>query len=568
MYLGFVSPHRHHRNPWPGRCQNPRWWRCQPGLRVRVDSIDRHRHCKVPWQSVPVASCSQPHASYWSCNVGLGEGGQWISYYAARMKSVSAPLGAHLIGGSWLADGPSGISENPARPNEPVGSYPLGDAATVDEAVSAAVDAFASWRATPFGLRARILEKAATLLEEAAEEIARLCTLEEGKTIAESRGETMLAAETFRFHAGMAKTSTERIFPTGTPGETIRTVRVPLGVVGVITPWNFPVQIPAWKIAPALAAGNTVVWKPASNTPLTSVAIARVLTESGLPPGVLNLVLGPGSMGAALVADRRVDGLTFTGSVPVGFGIRDIVTARNGRVQLELGGHNPAMVFDDCDLDLAVPSLVGGAMGATGQKCTATRRIIAVGSIYDELVARLASAVMALRVGDGMIEGVGIGPLVSAGAAAEVREALDQAKAEGAEVVASNESVPDSHCFFAPTLLTGTTALSIATEEVFGPISTVLRVDSEDQAFALANDTEFGLSASVFTNDLWRIDRAVHELQAGIVKVNAPTTGSELHVPFGGEKSSSAHAAREQGDTAVDFFTRTRTAYIRPGTVR
>ncbi len=483
---------------------------------------------------------------------------------------MTAPsvFGAHLIGGEWIDSGPTAVSDNPARPDEPVGEYRLGDSATAGDAISAAVDARAVWASTPFGARARILERIASLMEARAEEIATLCTLEEGKTIAESRGEAALAAETFRFHAGMSKTSTERIFPSPTPGETIRTVRAPLGVVGVITPWNFPIQIPAWKIAPALAAGNCVVWKPASNTPLTAAAIARVFDDAGLPAGVVNLVLGPGSMGNAIVTDERVDGVTFTGSVPVGFGIRDAVTARNGRVQLELGGHNPALVFDDTDFAVSIPALVAGAMGATGQKCTATRRIIAVGNVYDELVERLAEAVRGLSVGDGMHEGVGIGPLVSPGAATEVAEGLAAAKAEGAEVVATTESAPDGGCFFAPTLLAGGTDLTIAHEEIFGPISTVMRVDTEDGAFALANDTEFGLSASIFTNDLWRIDRAVHELQAGVIKVNAPTTGTELHAPFGGEKASSGHAAREQGDTAVDFFTRTRTAYIRPGTAR
>jgi aldehyde dehydrogenase (NAD+) len=481
---------------------------------------------------------------------------------------ASTVLGAHLIGGEWIDSGPTAVSDNPARPDEPVGEYRVGDSDTAGDAISAAVDARAAWGSTSFAVRARILEQVASLMEARAEEIATLCTLEEGKTIAESRGEAGLAAETFRFHAGMAKTSTERIFPTGTPGETIRTVRVPLGVVGIITPWNFPIQIPAWKIAPALAAGNCVVWKPASNTPLTAAAIARVFDDAGVPAGVVNLVLGPGSMGNAIVTDRRVDGITFTGSVPVGFGIREAVTARNGRVQLELGGHNPALVFPDTDFDLSIPALVAGAMGATGQKCTATRRIIAVGDVYDELVERLAAAVRGLSVGDGMHEGVGIGPLVSPGAAGEVADGLAVAKAEGAEVVAVADSAPDGGCFFAPTLLAGGTNLTIANEEIFGPISTVMRVDSEDEAFALANDTVFGLSASIFTNDLWRIDRAVHELQAGVIKVNAPTTGTELHAPFGGEKESSGHAAREQGDTAVDFFTRTRTAYIRPGTIR
>ena len=357
--------------------------------------------------------------------------------------TTTAPIGAHLIGGDWSTDAPGGtaVSDNPARPDEPVGEYPLGDAGTAAQAVGAAVEAQAAWRAAGFGFRSRILERAAVLFDERADELALVCTLEEGKTLAESRGEAVLSAETCRYQAGLAKTSTERIFPTGNPGETIRTVRAPLGVVGIITPWNFPILIPVWKIAPALVAGNPVVWKPASNTPLTAVAIAAVFTDAGLPAAVLNLVLGPGSMGGALVADERVDGVSFTGSVGVGRGIRDVVTARNGRVQLELGGHNPCIVFPDADLDMAVTAVVGGAMGATGQKCTATRRIIAVGDVHDELVDRLAVAVTALKVGDGQDPATAIGPLVSAGARTEVMEAIDQARAEGAETVAITEGV-------------------------------------------------------------------------------------------------------------------------------
>jgi aldehyde dehydrogenase (NAD+) len=225
-------------------------------------------------------------------------------------------------------------------------------------------------------------------------------------------------------------------------------------------------------------------------------------------------------------------------------------------------------VFGDADLDMAVAAAVGGAMGSTGQKCTATRRIIAVGDVHDELVDRLAAGVQALVVGDGQAAGVGIGPLVSPGARAEVSVAVEQAMAEGAEAIAVNGRTPDGPCFYPPTLFVGGTDLTITREEVFGPVSTVLRVESEDEAFALANDTEFGLSASVFTNDMWKIDRAVHELQAGLIKVNGPTTGSEIHAPFGGEKNSSGHAAREQGDTAQEFFTRTRTAYVKPGRPR
>ena len=486
------------------------------------------------------------------------------------MTSTTIPAGAHLIGGDWSTHAPGGtaVSDNPARPDEPVGEFPLGDASTAADAVTAAVDAREAWTALGFAARARIIEQAAVLFDERADDLALVATLEEGKTLPEARGEAVLSAETCRYQAGLAKTSTERIFPSGTPGETIRTVRAPLGVVGVITPWNFPILIPVWKIAPALVTGNSVVWKPASNTPLTAVAIAAVFHDAGVPAGVLNLVLGPGSMGGALVADERVDGVTFTGSVGVGHGIRDVVTARNGRVQLELGGHNPGIVFPDADLDMAVAAMVGGAMGATGQKCTATRRIIAVGDVHDELVDRLAIAVSALKVGDGQDPGTAIGPLVSTSARAEVVEAIEQATAEGAETVAVTEDVPDGPCFQAPTLFVGGTDLAITREEVFGPVSTVLRVDDEDEAFALANDTEFGLSASVFTNDLWKMDRAINELRAGIVKVNGPTTGSEIHAPFGGDKHSSGHSAREQGDTAQEFFTRTRTAYIKPGSPR
>lgn len=477
------------------------------------------------------------------------------------------PAGAHYIGGDWITTGGSGtaISDNPARPDEPVGEYPIGDAATANDAVTAATSAMSAWRSAGFGGRAKILERAAQLFDERADELALICTLEEGKTLGESRGEASASAETCRYQAGMAKTSTERIFPSNNPAETIRTVRVPLGVVGVITPWNFPILIPVWKIAPALAAGNTVVWKPASETSLTSVAVAQVFIDAGVPAGVLNLVLGPGAAGAALVGNADVDGVTFTGSVPVGRQIRDTVTARNGRVQLELGGHNPLIVFDDADLDMAVTAATFGAMGSTGQKCTATRRIIAVGGIRDELVERLATAISGLSVGDGQHDGVGIGPLVSATARANVAAAVERAKSEGAEVIAVHDSTPDGPAYFAPTLFAGGPDLTICREEVFGPVSTVIAVDDDDAAFDLANSTEFGLSAAVFTNSMWRIDRATHELQAGLVKVNGPTTGSELHAPFGGEKASSGQAPREQGDTAHEFFTRTRTAYIRPG---
>ena len=391
------------------------------------------------------------------------------------MTTIENPLGAHYIGGDWVTGGSTATSSNPARPDEPVGEYPVGDASTASDAVGAAVDAASGWHTIGFKRRAEILEAAAVLFDQRADRLAALSTMEEGKTLAESRGEAVLSAETCRYQAAVIKMPTERVYPTAKPGETIRTVRAPLGVVGVSHRGTSRSLIPVWKIAPALAAGNTVVWKTASNTPLTSVAIAEVFADAGLPPGVLNLILGPGSMGGAMVEDPRVDGVTFTGSVPVGFGIRDAVTARNGRVQLELGGHNPAIVFDDADLDFTVPLVVGAAMGATGQKCTATRRIIAVGGIYDELVERLADGVRSLVVGDGLDPASGIGPIVAPGARAEVSAGLEKALSQGAEVVATADAPDSSDCFFAPTLLIGDTSLDIWSEEVFGPIATVVR---------------------------------------------------------------------------------------------
>ena len=471
----------------------------------------------------------------------------------------------HLVAGEWHPGrGPRRTSADPARPDHVIGTYQSADEALLKRAIEAAGQAQASWAARGPIARGVVLRRVAVELERRAEEIAATMCAEEGKTIAEARAEVALSAETFYYHAGQARSADGATFPSSHPDELIRTVRRPVGTVGVITPWNFPLQIPAWKLAPALLWGNTVVWKPASETPATAVALAEVMHEAGVPAGVLNLLLGPGSLGAALVEHPDVRAVTFTGSVPVGRTIAAAVVPRGGKVQLELGGHNAALVMDDVELGPVADAIVAGAMSSTGQKCTATRRVIVHATVRDELTALLVERVTALRVGPGSDPASAIGPLVSAAARDEVAAAVEQAITEGATVLARAD-VPDGPGHWSPpTLLAGTPDLTIARDETFGPVTTVLSVADLDQAIALANATSFGLTASVFTTDERVARRCVVELDAGLVKVNAPTTGSELHAPFGGLKDSSFPAPREQNsETSADFFTLTKTTYLR-----
>ncbi len=472
---------------------------------------------------------------------------------------------SHLVGGEWLPGaGDERESRDPARPDRVVARYHVADEDMLKQAIAAAGHARAGWAALGVIARGAVLRRAAVLIEQRTEELAELMCAEQGKTLAEARGEVALSAETFHYHAGQARSADGATFPSSHPDEVIRTVRRPVGTVGVVTPWNFPVQIPAWKIAPALLHGNCVVWKPASETPATAAALAEVLVEAGVPAGVLNLLLAPGSLGAALVADPGVDAVTFTGSVPVGRSIAAATTPRGAKVQLELGGHNAALVTDDVDLAAAADLIVAGAMLSTGQKCTATRRVIVLDSVHDELVALLVERVRALTVGPGDDPATTVGPLVSARACEEVAAAVAQAVEEGAQVLARAEVPSGPGCWSPPTLLGGSAGLSIAREEVFGPVTTVLRVVDLDEAITLANSTAFGLTAAVFTSDKRTARRCVAELDAGLVKVNAPTTGSELHAPFGGLKDSSFPAPREQNAaTSAEFFTWTKTAYLR-----
>lgn len=472
----------------------------------------------------------------------------------------------HLIGGAWIDGlGEAAHSEDPADPEgAPVASYTTATSAQLEEAMAAAGAAARDWDRQGLLARGQVLRRAAQLMEQRSEELATLMTREQGKSLADSRGEVGATIETLYYHASASRRPDGATYPSAHPDEVIRTVRRPVGTVAVITPWNFPLQIPVWKIAPALLWGNPVVWKPASDTPAMAVALAEILVDAGLPAGVLNLVLGPGSLGAELVAHDQAAAVTFTGSVPVGHAIRDAVVPRGAKLQMELGGHNAALVLPDADLGAAADAIVAAAMGSTGQKCTATRRVIAVGDCYDRLVDELVTRIEKLPVGNGLKDGTVLGPVVSARARDQIVAAVKQAVDEGADVLASG-SVPDGPGHWAaPTLLAGGPDLTICREEVFGPVTTLLRADDLDDAIALANSTDFGLTAAVFTRDERAARRCVDQLVAGLVKVNAPSTGSELHAPFGGLRDSSFPAPREQAsDSAAEFFTISKTAYLR-----
>jgi aldehyde dehydrogenase (NAD+) len=480
---------------------------------------------------------------------------------------IESVVAGNLIAGRWAAgEGEAAASVNPADPSEVVVRHSLATLDDVTTAVSAAKEAGPSWAATSPLARAAVLRRAAQEVGARAGELARMLTREEGKPLGEARGEVDRAELVLHFHAAQAWQATGETFASGNPAEEVRTLRTPVGVVGVITPFNFPIAIPAWKLAPALVHGNTVVWKPAAETPAIAIELARILVAAGLPPGTLNLLLGDAEIGADLVRHPDVEAITFTGSEVVGARIRVEGARRGARVQLEMGGHNPAVVLADADLDNAAAHIVAGAMGSTGQKCTATRRAIVDASIHDALVDRLQRRLESLRIGNGLEPGIDVGPLVSAEARVGVLRAIADAEEQGAAVqtLRSDGAWPHGDGYYVrPTLVTGVdAAMTIAQEEVFGPVLAVISVDGDDEALAVANATRFGLAASVFTSSDTRARRAMLELRAGVIHVNNATTGSEPHVPFGGISAASAQGPPEQGQTARDFFTQIKTAYL------
>jgi acyl-CoA reductase-like NAD-dependent aldehyde dehydrogenase len=457
---------------------------------------------------------------------------------------------------------------NPAAADELVSSYPLDDAAAVTAAVGAAQRAAAEWAATPGPRRASVLEHAALLIEERSEEIAADMVREAGKLLAEARGEVLRAAAVLRFHAGEAQRVSGTAGEGADPGTIAFTRRRPLGVVGLITPWNFPIAIPAWKLAPALAAGNAVVMKPSSRAPGGALALAAAIDDAGLPQGALQVVIGGAEVGATLADDPRVAALSFTGSNAVGMALSERVAKRGVRFQAELGGNNPLIVCEDADLGHAVATAVAGAFGSAGQKCTATRRVIVAASVFDDFAQRFVAATEALVVGPGDDPASQVPPLIDGRAQREVLEGIEEARGKGAAVLTGGEDggpeLAGGH-YVRPTILADVpVGTAVLDDEVFGPVCAIQYATDLDDAIRLANRTPYGLSASICTRDLGAAFAFVERIDAGMVHVNRPTPGADPHLPFGGVKGSTASGHREQGEAAIEFFTEGQTVYLQP----
>ena len=470
----------------------------------------------------------------------------------------------NYVGGEWREADSGGTYEkhDPWRPSEMTGVFQASGVADVHAAVQAAASAFPAWGALPAPARAAIFHRAADAIDARTEAIARDMTAEMGKPLREARMETARAATILRFAAGEAWRPVGEVYAASVPLQRLYTVRRPLGVVGLITPWNFPIAIPVWKLAPALIHGNTVVLKLAHDAPRTGLHVAECFGEAGLPAGVLNVLTGSGSViGSALVESPEVKAISFTGSVAVGQGVRETATARGCRVQLELGGQNPFVVMADAELDRAVEAAYAGAFWSAGQKCTATRRILVEEAVYDAFRDKLLARVAAGKVGDPADPETEVGPLVTESALEDVLAAIERGRDEGGAVVAGGGRGAGHGFLVEPTVFEDVADdAHLSCEEVFGPVTALYRFSTLDEALERANAVQFGLSASIFTRDLHAVQRFSEELQAGILHVNSQTAGADVHVPFGGIKGS-GFGPHEQGRAALEFFTDAVTVY-------
>jgi len=480
------------------------------------------------------------------------------------LEAPARPALANFLGGEWRpsVSGRTYEKHSPWRPSEVVGEFPASGEDDVAAAVEAAAAAFPEWSRKPAAQRAAVLTAAADALERRVEQVAQDMTLEMGKPLREARMEAARGAAILRFFAGEAWRPTGELFEQSATGSSVYTVRRPLGVVGLITPWNFPAAIPLWKSAPALVYGNTAVIKLAQEAPLTGLHIAACLEEAGIPAGVYNVVVGRGSeVGTPLVRHPLVKAISFTGSVAVGEQVREEATALGKRVQLELGGHNPLIVMADADLGRAVEAAYAGAFWSAGQKCTATRRIYVQEPVYDEFRARLLDRIERGVVGDPTEPETEVGPIVNEKQLDEVLAGIARGKSEGGTVVAGGERLDEEAYLLAPTVFEGVADDAfLSCEEVFGPVTSLYRFRDLDEALGRANAVPFGLSASIFTSNLATAQRFVNELEAGILHVNSQTAGAEVHVPFGGIKGS-GFGPHEQGRAAMEFYTEVVTVY-------
>ena len=471
---------------------------------------------------------------------------------------------AHYIGGEWVGDSDVTTNTSPANRDDVIGTYARGDAARVDQAVSAALAAQPDWASASPQLRHDVLERAGALIVERKDELGRLLAREEGKTIAEAVGETVRASQVFKFFAGEALRNTGDAVASVRPGIDVMIEREAVGVIGLITPWNFPIAIPAWKLAPALAYGNAVVMKPAELTPGCAWELAKILDEAGCPAGIFNLVMGPGSkVGARIVEHQDIAAVSFTGSVATGRQVAVDCAARGKKVQLEMGGKNPMVVVDDADLDVAVGACLNGAFFSTGQRCTASSRLIVTAGIHDAFLNKLTAAAADLVIGDPLDTKTQIGPVVDQGQLDQNLEYLALAATEGCDV--RGGGLGNGNGFFMhPAIFAGASnQMRVSREEIFGPMASVIKVADYDEALAVANDTEFGLSSGICTTSLKLATDFRRNAKAGMVMVNLPTAGVDYHVPFGGRKGSS-YGPREQGSYAREFYTTVKTSYIAP----
>jgi aldehyde dehydrogenase (NAD+) len=488
---------------------------------------------------------------------------------SAAARPVAARRYRNFVGGEWVesASEKTVVNWNPADTRDVLGLVPLSSAEEARQAAAAAQAAFPGWRDTPAPVRGRILFSAWALMEREKDELARLLTREEGKTWKESLGEIARTINILEFTAAEGRRFGGEVLPSELPRNFCYTVRQPLGVVACITPWNFPVAIPVWKIAPALVCGNTVVFKPATLTPETASAVVSIFERAGVPKGVLNMVLGSGgTVGNALLEHDAVRAVSFTGSNEVGADIYARGARRMIRVQCEMGGKNPVVVLADADLDLAVEAAAQGAYGSTGQRCTATSRVIVEEAVADAFVEKLVARTRKVRVGNGASEGVDMGPAVDQAQLDTDLEYVEIGESEGARLLCGGRRLSQGELaqgyYVEPTVFDHVRpSMRIAQEEIFGPVVSVIRVKSFEEAVAAANDARYGLSSSIFTGDTTRVFRFVDGIEAGIVHVNSGTPGGEAQLPFGGTKATGV-GPREQGTSAIEFFSELKTVYV------
>ncbi|MCR2822571.1 alpha-ketoglutaric semialdehyde dehydrogenase GucD [Lederbergia panacisoli] len=476
---------------------------------------------------------------------------------------------SNYISGDWIPSVSGNANEviNPAT-QEVVGHSPVSTVEDLDAAVQAASEAKASWASLSGAARGDYLYKVANLLESRLDDIAETMTREMGKTFPEAKGETARGVAILRYYAGEGMRKVGDVIPSTDSEAFMFTKRVPLGVVGIITPWNFPVAIPIWKMAPALIYGNTVVIKPASETAITAAKVIDCFHEAGLPKGVVNMVTGPGSViGNGIVNHPGIAGISFTGSDVVGKQIARGAVERGAKFQLEMGGKNPVIIAEDADLDKAVEGTISGAFRSTGQKCTATSRVLVHRNIKQAFVDKLLSVSESIKIGNGLEEGVWMGPCSSESQMETVLSYIEKGKKEGAKLLFGGNRLTgsgyDEGFYVEPTIFDEVDSkMQIAQEEIFGPVIAIIPFEDLEEAFTLANDTQFGLSASIYTENVGAMLKFIDRVDAGLVRINAETAGVELQAPFGGMKSSSSHS-REQGEAAIEFYTSIKTVFVK-----